>query len=102
MFKIIKRLPPAQTLAAIAFLLVQIGCSLYQPYVTAHIINSGVVEGDTTYIWSQGMMMIGLSVLSLFGAIFNTLLFSRISYKLGEELRSAVYRKALKFAKKRI
>ncbi len=99
MLKIIKRLPPAQTLAAIAFLLVQIGCSLYQPYVTAHIINNGVVKGDTAYIWSQGTLMIGLSVLSLFGAIFNTLLFSRISYKLGEELRSDVYRKALKFAR---
>lgn len=99
MFKIIKRLPPGQTLAAIAFLLIQIGCSLYQPYVTARIINNGVLKGDTTYIWSQGALMIGLAVLGLFGAIFNTLIFSRISHKLGQELRSAVYRQGLKFSK---
>lgn len=99
MFKIIKRLPPGPTLAAIVFLLIQIGCSLYQPYVTARIINNGVLKGDTAYIWSQGALMIGLAVLGLFGAIFNTLLFSRISHKLGQELRSAVYRQALKFSK---
>ena len=99
MWKIIKRLPPLKTLGAILFLFVQIGCSLYLPYVTAEIVNNGVASGDTGLIWSKGTFMVVLSIISLGGALFNTLLFSQISYKLGEELRSDVYRKALKFSR---
>lgn len=99
MWKIIKRLPPLKTLGAILFLFVQIGCSLYLPYVTAEIVNNGVASGDTGLIWSKGTFMVVLSIISLVGALFNTLLFSQISYKLGEELRSDVYRKALKFSR---
>jgi ATP-binding cassette subfamily B protein len=39
--------------------------------------------------------MIALSGVSLLGAALNTLLFSRISYKLGGELRGDLYRKVL-------
>lgn len=99
MLKIIKRLPPVQTLLAIAFLFVQIAGTLYLPYLTAGIVNNGVADGDTAFIWSQGIWMIALSLVSLAGAVLNTLLFSRIAYKLGEELRSDVYRKTLKFSK---
>lgn len=99
MLKIIKRLPPVKTLLAICFLLVQIACSLYLPYITAGIVNNGIVTGNTAYIWSQGLVMIFLSVVSMAGAVLNTLFFSRISYKLGGELRSDVYRKVLCFSK---
>ncbi len=100
MLKTIKRLPPLKTLGAIAFLFVQIICSLILPYITADIINKGVIMGDTSFIWSRGGLMIGLSLLSLVGAVFNTLLFSQISYNLGGDLRSDIYRKALRFSKK--
>jgi ATP-binding cassette subfamily B protein len=99
MLKIIKRLPLGSCLIAIGFLVVQIITSLWLPLVTADIVNVGIRTGDTGYIWSKGYEMIALSVVSLIGAIFNTLLFSRISYKLGGELRGDIYRKALKFSK---
>ena len=99
MLKIIKRLPAAKTALAILFLFVQIGCALYLPYVTADIVNKGVMTGNTAFIWSKGGLMIGLSVLSLVGALLNTLFFSKISYYLGAELREDVYGKVLKFSK---
>jgi len=43
--------------------------------------------------------MIVFSVCSLLCALCNTYLFSRISYKLGGELRSDIYRKVLSFSK---
>ena len=43
--------------------------------------------------------MIAVSAASLVGAALNTLLFSRISYKTGEELREDVYHTALTFSK---
>lgn len=99
MFKIIKRLPPAKTLLAVLFLLLQISCSLYLPYLTADILNNCVVVGDTSRIWQKGGFMIAVSAASLVGAALNTLLFSRISYKTGEELREDVYHTALTFSK---
>jgi len=99
MFKIVKRLPIALSVIAIGFLIVQIICSLWLPLVTADIVNIGIKTSDTAYIWSKGYLMIALSVCSMIGAICNTFLFSRISYKLGGELRSDIYHKVLRFSK---
>ncbi len=99
MFTILKRLPPVWVTAAIACLLVQIGGALYFPYITADIINKGVMTGNVSYIWSKGIFMMALSCCSLLGALGNVLIFSQVSYKLGGELRSAMYRKVLSFSK---
>jgi len=99
MLKIVKRLPIAMSVIAIGFLIVQIICALWLPLVTADIVNIGIKTSDIDFIWSKGYLMITLSVCSMIGAICNTYLFSRISYKLGGELRSDIYRKALRFSK---
>ena len=95
MLRIVKRLSAGPVTAAIAFLLIQIVGALYLPYVTADIVNKGVITGDTSYIWSKDFLMIVLSVCSLLGALLNTYFFSKISYKLGSELRVDIYRKVL-------
>ena len=99
MLKIIKRLPLGVCIVAIGFLIVQIVCSLWLPLVTADIVNVGIKTSDIDFIWSKGYLMIALSVCSMIGAICNTFLFSKISYKLGGELRSDIYRKVLHFSK---
>jgi ATP-binding cassette subfamily B protein len=99
MLKVIKRLPIGACAVAITFLLVQIVCALWLPLVTADIINQGVMAQDIDYIWSKGYVMIALSAAAMLGAIFNTLMFSQISYRLGGELRADIYRKVLSFAK---
>jgi ATP-binding cassette subfamily B protein len=99
MLKIVKRLPPAQCLIAIAFLLIQIVTTLYLPYVTADIVDNGVRAADIPYIWSKGNLMFLLSAFGLVGALCNTFLFSRISYRLGGAVRSDIYRKVLSFSK---
>ena len=99
MLKMIKRLPPLGVFAAIIFLLVQVASMLYLPYVTADIVNKGLMKGDIVHIWSQGLLMIAVSFGGLLGALLNTLIFSKISYTLGGELRSDIYRKAMSFSK---
>lgn len=91
-FKIVKRLPIVLSAIAIGFLIIQIICALYLPKVTADIVDIGVQTSNISYIWSKGYLMIALSVFSLLGALCNTYLFSQISYKLGGELRSDIYR----------
>ena len=99
MLKIIKRLSPLAVFAAIAFLLVQVASLLYLPYVTADIVNKGLMTGDIAHIWSRGLLMMVVSIGGLLGALLNTLLFSNISYKLGGELRGDLYRKAMSFSR---
>ena len=99
MIKIMKRLSPLGAFAAIVFLMVQVGCMLFLPYVTADIVNKGLMTGDISYIWSKGILMMVLTVCGLLGALLNTLIFSNISYKLGGELRSDIYRKTMSFSK---
>jgi len=99
MLKIIKRLSLGMMTAAIIFLFVQTGCMLYLPYITADIVNIGVMGGDVSYVWSKGFAMIGVSILCLAGTVLNMYLFSKISYKLGSDLRTDIYRKTLSFSK---
>ncbi|WP_378954293.1 ABC transporter ATP-binding protein [Pelosinus sp. sgz500959] len=99
MLKMIKRLSPVAVSAAIVFLLVQVACLLYLPYVTADIVNKGLMTGDISHIWAKGFLMIALSVCGLVGALLNTLIFSNVSYKLGGQLRGDIYRKAMSFSK---
>jgi ATP-binding cassette subfamily B protein len=99
MLKIFKRLSPLLTIAAILFLLVQIASTLYLPTVTAEIVNKGIMPGDVSYVWSRGLFMLGISVCGLLGAIINTLIFSKASYKLGGQLRSEIYKKTMRFSK---
>ena len=99
MFKIFKRLPPIYTAAAILFLFVQIASILYLPYITRDIVNYGIMKGDLSYVWSKGLFMLLISVGGVVGALFNTLIFSYLSYKLGGQLRSEIYSKAMQFSK---
>lgn len=99
MVEIFRRLPKGKTLLAILFLFGQIATILYLPYVTADIVSKGIILGDVDYVWQRGFLMLLISLLGLLGALFNTLLFSQISYKLGGELRSEIYNKAIHFSK---
>jgi ATP-binding cassette subfamily B protein len=99
MLKIIKRLPLGQCALAIAFLFVQMVCTLWLPLVTARIVDKGIATQDVDYIWSQGYLMIALSVASLVAAVANTYIFSQVSYRLGGELRSDLFSKVMQFSK---
>ncbi len=99
MLRFLKRMPPVKTALAILFLLVQTGCALYLPYLTAGIVNNGIVAGDISYIWRQGILMLGFTMFSLVGALLNMYFAGNIAFGLGAQLRNEIYEKALSFSK---
>lgn len=99
MLRMLKRLPPAKTALAIFFLLVQTGCALYLPYLTAGIVDNGIMAGDVSYIWQQGGVMMIFALLSLGGALLNMYIAGKISFGVGEGLRDDIFTKALGFSK---
>jgi len=99
MLKIIKRLPLGTLTVALVFVFVQVAAMLYLPYITADIVNIGVMGGNLSYVWSKSFVMIGASVLYVISAALQLFLFSRMSFKLGSDLRADIYSKTLSFSK---
>ncbi|GGI66109.1 ABC transporter ATP-binding protein [Enterococcus alcedinis] len=93
MIKLIKRVSLTSAIMAFAFMIVQVISDLYLPNLTSNIINDGVAKGDIDYIWSTGIVMLGFSLLSIVAAVGNTYYATKESQKLGQKLRSDVYRK---------
>ena len=72
-------LRPYRTLLAGVLILqiVQVMASLYLPNLNARIIDTGLAQGDTGYIWRIGALMLGVSVLQGAGTIGATWLAAR-------------------------
>ncbi|KRN93510.1 ABC transporter, ATP-binding and permease protein [Furfurilactobacillus siliginis] len=79
-------------------MIIQVVANLNLPSLTSDIVNNGVAKGDISYIWKIGFEMIGFSLLSVAAAIANVLLAARSSQKLGQNLRSDIYRKVMNFS----
>lgn len=96
MLKIAKgRVSYLAVLGAIIFMTIQVIANLNLPSLTSDIVNNGVATGNISYIWKVGMKMVGFSLLSIAAAICNVLLASTTSQKLGQNLRSDIYRKVM-------
>lgn len=98
MFKLVKRINIFVLLLGIAFLVVEVLFNLYLPTLTAEIINNGVVTGDTSYIWSKGIVILLFTVISVAAAVVNTFIASKVAYKLSVKLREEIYIKAIQFS----
>ncbi|MGO2950015.1 ABC transporter ATP-binding protein [Lentilactobacillus kefiri] len=100
MLKIAKnRISYVAVLGAVLFMCIQVIANLNLPSLTSDIVNNGVAKGDISYIWKVGFQMAGFSLLSILAAICNVFLAARTSQKLGQNLRSDVYRKVINFSK---
>ncbi|MBL1224081.1 ABC transporter ATP-binding protein [Enterococcus sp. BWR-S5] len=98
MGKIIKRMSISKAIIAIIFLLIQAGCDLYIPTLTASMINQGVVAADMGAIIQIGGIMLSFSLASVVAALLNTYISAKVAYRLGNDLREAVYRKITAFS----
>lgn len=100
MLKIAKnRISYVAVLGAVLFMCIQVIANLNLPSLTSDIVNNGVAKGDIGYIWKVGFEMAGFSLISILAAICNVFLAARTSQKLGQNLRSDVYRKVINFSK---
>ena len=53
----------------VGLLVIQALATLYLPALNGDIINNGVAKGDTAYILSTGMLMLGISLLVVIASI---------------------------------
>ncbi|MFF3938122.1 ABC transporter ATP-binding protein [Streptomyces phaeofaciens] len=87
---------PIALLVLLQFL--QTCATLYLPTLNAHIIDNGVVEGDTGYILSFGGLMIGISLAQVVCNIGAVYYGARTAAALGRDVRGAVFDRVQSFS----
>jgi len=82
--------------------LLQTCATLYLPTLNAHIIDNGVVKGDTDYILTFGGLMIAVSlgqVVCNMGAVYFG---ARTASALGRDVRAAVFDRVQSFSSREV
>ncbi|MFE4047967.1 ABC transporter ATP-binding protein [Streptomyces sp. YIM B13518] len=91
---------PVTLLVLLQFL--QTCASLYLPTLNADIIDGGVVEGDTGYIVSHGVLMIGVSLVQVVCNIGAVYYGARTASALGRDVRAAVFDRVQSFSAREV
>ncbi|WP_295575250.1 ABC transporter ATP-binding protein [uncultured Microbacterium sp.] len=89
-------------LGVLAFQFVAAVASLYLPRLNADIIDKGVARGDTGYIWSTGVLMLGISLGQIVASIIATYLAARAAMAAGRDIRRDVYEKVSGFSEREV
>ena len=64
---------------------------LLVPIVMARMIDTGVAEGDRSYIYHSGIILVGLGILGLTCSLTAQYFAARASTGFGTELRNALF-----------
>ncbi|MFE2886155.1 ABC transporter ATP-binding protein [Streptomyces sp. NPDC059272] len=91
---------PILLLVLLQFL--QTCATLYLPTLNAHIIDNGVVKGDTGYILSFGALMIGISLVQVVcntGAVYFG---ARTASAVGRDIRGAIFDRVQSFSAREV
>ncbi|GGM94267.1 ABC transporter ATP-binding protein [Streptomyces fuscichromogenes] len=91
---------PISILVLLQFL--QTCATLYLPTLNAHIIDNGVVKGDTDYILSFGALMIGISLAQVVCNIGAVYYGARTASALGRDVRTAVFDRVQSFSSREV
>ncbi|WP_028800993.1 ABC transporter ATP-binding protein [Streptomyces sp. 142MFCol3.1] len=91
---------PITLLVLLQFL--QTCATLYLPTLNAHIIDNGVVKGDTGYIVSFGALMIGISLAQVVCNIGAVYYGARTASAVGRDIRAAVFDRVQSFSAREV
>ncbi|WP_367295189.1 ABC transporter ATP-binding protein [Levilactobacillus yonginensis] len=78
---------------AVGFMIIQVACDLSLPTLTSNIIDKGIANNDIGYIWRTGGQMLLLSFIGVLGAAGNVYFASTQSQKMGQRIRSGIFKK---------
>ena len=69
--------------------------TLQIPALMADIINNGIVKENTDYIWQQGLIMLGVAVISAGCALMSSYFSARVGANFSRDVRADIYRQVL-------
>ena len=91
-----------QLIGVLVFQFIAAIASLYLPTLNAQIIDKGVATGDTGYIWSTGMMMLGISLGQIVASVIATYFAARAAMQAGRDIRNDVFERVSSFSEREV
>ncbi len=82
----------------VALQLIQTVATLYLPNLNADIIDKGVAQGDTGYIWSVGTVMLGISLVQIVAAMGAVYYGARTAMGFGRDVRDGIFHRVGSFS----
>jgi ATP-binding cassette subfamily B multidrug efflux pump len=81
---------------------VQSIANLALPTLNADIIDQGIVQGDTDFIWSTGALMLGITLLQMVFAIAAVYCGSKAAMGFGRDVRASLFHQVTDFSAKEV
>ncbi|ORI18919.1 multidrug ABC transporter ATP-binding protein [Rhodococcus sp. 1163] len=95
--------PYKRSIAALVVLqFVATAASLYLPRLNADIIDNGVTRGDTDYIVSTGMWMLGVSLVQIVCSVAAVLIGAKAAMGAGRDLRKSILHRVGTFSAREV
>jgi len=76
--------------------------SLFLPRLNADIIDNGVTRGDVGYIWSHGVLMLGVALGQIVASVIATFFAARAAMSAGRDIRRDVFEKVGGFSEREV
>ncbi len=76
--------------------------TLYLPRLNEDIINKGVAQSDTDYIWRTGLFMLAVSLGQIVASVIATYFAARAAMGAGRDIRSDVFGKVSGFSEREV
>ena len=76
--------------------------TLYLPRLNEDIINKGVAQSDTDYIWRTGLFMLAVSLGQIIASVIATYFAARASMGAGRDIRADVFAKVSGFSEREV
>ena len=76
--------------------------SLSLPSLNADIIDKGVAKADTGYIWSTGIVMLGISLGQIVCAIIATYFAARAAMLAGRDIRNDIFERVSAYSEREV
>lgn len=100
MIKLFRFLKPYRIPIAFVFILVffQSLASLYLPTLMADIVDTGIVKGDTGYIWRVGGLMLLVAIGGTICSIVASFFSAQVAVGFGKIIRAKIFNQVEKFS----
>lgn len=97
MFRLFKYLKPYwwQIAILLAVTAGQVYATLQLPALMAQIVNTGIVNGDSGYIWMTGLQMILLALFAAVCSFVTSLISAKVGAKFARDIRADLFSKIL-------
>ena len=89
-------------IGVLAFQFASALATLYLPRLNADIIDKGVAQADTGYIWSTGAFMLMVSLGQITASIIATYFAARAAMSLGRDIRADVFSRVSGFSEREV